>query len=288
VVRDLLREQRTYYHNVEGFGGGVFVQWEREHFRLDWVRANIEGGALIVVDEAQNLFGVRDAEALRFLSYHRHLGFDVWLVCQHRRMLHGDVLALVECEIRAKIGVRGVFVYQWAIGGEVFRTEVVRKEMRVFDAYRSFEFGGSSGVRSKTFLWACGGFALCVGIFALFLINLAPSPAGAGPSRQTAPLTPGVAGVREVSFCEEMDRIREWSPWCVVHVGNGFLRSTWGDVRHLVEVFPGYRLEQRGGRLKSVWLVGPGGEVEAQLGGLLCLRGFRFTPETSGTGEGHD
>lgn len=271
VVRDILRDSPDrYYHNVDGFRLGHPVRWGQDTFNEDWVREHVPAGSVLVLDEAQMLLGRKDAAFLRLLSYHRHLGIDVWLVCQNRRMLHGDYVALVEVEIRAKPRVGNMMVYQWSVAGESYRVEVIRVDSGVFDAYKSFEFGGASSHKSKMpyFIGLC--MVCAVGIFFLGLRSLSAG-VGPAPSRETAAATSPVRGgdVREDSFCEEMDRIREWSPWCVVHVGSGFLRSTWGEVRHLVEVFPGYRLEQRGGRLKSVWLVGIEGEVEAQLGGLL-------------------
>lgn len=54
----------------------------------DWLRPNWSGGVLYVIDEAHEFFNARKfstlgADALHYLSQHRHLGDDVMFITQH-------------------------------------------------------------------------------------------------------------------------------------------------------------------------------------------------------------
>lgn len=79
-------------------------------FLEDWAfehhKAGKESQSLLVIDEAGLMFNSRDYGSsdrktwLKFLSLHRHYGFDIILVSQHDRMIDRQARALVEYEVK--------------------------------------------------------------------------------------------------------------------------------------------------------------------------------------------
>ena len=134
VVYQLLRDSGRYYvfHNIAGLReamieDGQYIQrWDdipqffsktKQEEICKWVKEKYNRSTLIVIDEAQCWFGERNAEYRAWLSWHRHLGQDIWLVCQHYKMLHSDYYNLADYECRGKRGIAtGQFVYQYSVG----------------------------------------------------------------------------------------------------------------------------------------------------------------------------
>lgn len=73
--------------------------YAREHRKN---KSNIEGSFLLVIDEAQRIFNSRSYSSkdrldwITFFAEHRHLGFDVILICQNERMLDRQIRECVE------------------------------------------------------------------------------------------------------------------------------------------------------------------------------------------------
>lgn len=121
---------------------------------------------LVVIDEAQMVFGEKDVGLKGWLSWHRHIGQDIWLVAQHAKMIHQDYQVLVEYEVRAvRSVVLNMLVYQYRIGGETFKTARLRREARVFRAYRSFDQGEVSKPGFRMIIWLGVLLVLAVGGF---------------------------------------------------------------------------------------------------------------------------
>lgn len=215
VVYDIFKKEGAKYfvcHNIDGFRGaavpGGVVRTHEEVARALGVSvgelwtgavqkrlcelAQSEYGrpVLMVVDEAQLLFGEKNRSVLEWLSQHRHYGQDVWLVCQNIMMLDRKIQDLVEVEIRGKRGAAiGLFLYQWRINGETYHTDRRPKDKVVQAAYLS-AVGHNAVSRSKLlyFAVACVLACLCGGGWFLFgggfSLGVSPSIAGGPPAPQ--------------------------------------------------------------------------------------------------------
>lgn len=99
------RDYRDNYHfydfNEHMLEPGGLVAFSRDYFAG---RKVVEGGILLVVDEAQMFFNSRTwngrerMDWLSFFSYHRHYGYDVLLITQSDRMLDRQLRMLIEYE----------------------------------------------------------------------------------------------------------------------------------------------------------------------------------------------
>lgn len=74
--------------------------------------ANLQEGALVVVDEAQRIFramgsGAPVPDYLAYLEYHRHHAIDFVLMTQHPKLVHVNARALVGRHIHLRNGVLG-------------------------------------------------------------------------------------------------------------------------------------------------------------------------------------
>lgn len=172
------------WHNIDGLNAEAFPEpsvvrsipsdlrsWCQKSNQIEWAEACREKYGrpmLVVIDEAQMTFADKNDGLKGWLSWHRHLGQDIWLICQHSRMLHQDYFNLAEYEIRAvKSLVLNMLVYQYRMGGETFKTIRRRRDRKVFAAYRSFDQTEASKPSFKLVYWGVGLIVLCVGGFFL-------------------------------------------------------------------------------------------------------------------------
>lgn len=180
VVHELLRDSGRYFvfHNIDGLREsmieegryiqswvdipGFFTKAKQEEV-CKWAREKYDRSVLVIVDEAQMIFGDRNAELKAWLSWHRHLGQDIKLICQHYKMILSDYYNLCDYEIRGKRGfMTSRLVYQWGVNGETFKTDRLPINKATFAAYRSFVGGEVNKGRSKMMLYAAGACALAV------------------------------------------------------------------------------------------------------------------------------
>jgi len=156
----------TYWDNSE-FSPQKLTQYALEHHKI-----GKENQTLIVIDEAQILFNCRDFgvkgrnDWVKFMSLHRHLGFNLILITQCDRMIDKQIRALVEYEVRhRKLNNRGFggmlisltfkswFVaieYWYGMKGESAKLGMSfycysRRYGRIYDSYRMFSDMAASG-----------------------------------------------------------------------------------------------------------------------------------------------
>lgn len=188
VVHELLRDSGRYFvfHNIDGLREamieeGRFIQsWvdipdfftrKKQEEVCKWARDEYDRSVLVIVDEAQMWFADRNGEIKAWLSWHRHLGQDVKLICQHYKMIQQDFYNLCDYEIRGKRGfITSKMVYQWGVNGEVFKTDRLAVNKAVFAAYRSFVGGEVNKGRSKILYYAGGACVLAVAM-AVYVIG---------------------------------------------------------------------------------------------------------------------
>lgn len=122
-------------NNYKGYKGSyVFVSNARLspdyliNFSKDYFASHKfkEGSIYLLIDEAQLIFNSRDflrKDRLKWLSFftqHRHLGYNIILICQFDRMLDRQIRCLIEYEyIHRKVknfGWRGWFLSFWCLG----------------------------------------------------------------------------------------------------------------------------------------------------------------------------
>lgn len=171
------------WHNIAGLKPEVFPEphmikeipadlkaWGTKENQIEYADACKEKYGrpmLVVIDEAQMVFGEKNADLKAWLSWHRHLGQDIWLIAQHAKMLHQDYVVLAEYEVRAvKSMILNMLVYQFRVGGETFKTARRRKDTRVFQAYRSFDHGEVSKRGFNLLYWSIALGVLALGGFA--------------------------------------------------------------------------------------------------------------------------
>lgn len=187
VVHELLRDEGRYYvfHNIDGLKE---VLIEEGRYIEDWrtidgfltkskqeslscaVRERYGRSMLVIVDEAQMIMADKNSEIKAWLSWHRHLGQDVKIICQHYKMIASDLYNLADYEIRGKRGfVTNQFVYQWCVNGEVFKTDRLKKSKATFAAYKSFVGAEVTKGRSRLLALGIGGcvIAMAMGIYTI-------------------------------------------------------------------------------------------------------------------------
>lgn len=76
-------------------------RYAKEHHKV-----GKEGQTILIIDECAIMFNSRDWKMqdrmgwIKFFQLHRHMGFDVILICQHDRMLDRQIRAFIETEYK--------------------------------------------------------------------------------------------------------------------------------------------------------------------------------------------
>lgn len=101
---------------------------------------------LVIIDEAQKIFDSKfyDKDVFYLFQYHRHLGLDVFLLTQSRTTIARHLIPLCEYVIEAQPrskGLAGTFRYKFlSQKGQFLYHKVLKKDQKVFRAYKSFTF----------------------------------------------------------------------------------------------------------------------------------------------------
>lgn len=100
---------------------------------------------LVIIDEAQEWLSSISKGVKMWLSYHRHLAQDIWLVAHRAANIPAVYRSFIEIEYRAKsgsiIGIPGFFLYNRIIGGQRAGYCKEKKHQEVFAVYKSQESG---------------------------------------------------------------------------------------------------------------------------------------------------
>lgn len=214
------------YHNIAGLNPDKFPEpsmikqipddlktWCCKERQIEWadaVKQKYGRPMLVIIDEAQMVFGEKDSGLKGWLSWHRHLGQDIWLIAQHIKMIHMDYTNLAEYEIRAvRSMVLNMLVYQYRMGGETFKTMRKRRDQRVFKAYRSFDQNEASKTPFKLIWWGAAVCALAVGGFFLIQYQFSSKASEA----QAAVAKKGPIAVKESSKSNDAPGGKVKDPW---------------------------------------------------------------------------
>lgn len=154
-------------------------------------------GALVVVDEAQEVYRVRPAgmrvpSHVAALERHRHQGLDFVLVTQEPALLDSHVRRLVGRHIHIRATGLGRFLYEWPSVADApdknYRTAPVKTKWRlprsVFGAYRSASLHVRPVRRIPTGAWvllACVLIAFPVGWYGYQSVRAKMVPAAPVP-----------------------------------------------------------------------------------------------------------
>lgn len=158
-----------------------FVQYAYNHHKK-----GVEGQTIIVIDEAQLVFNCRDFgkkdrnDWVKFFTQHRHMGYDVYLICQNDRMIDKQIRVLAEYEILHRcvnnfktigfllrvLGKSFIAIERWygvkgsdgVVSKEIFFN---RKSLHIYDSYALFNIpvdqslvaGGDGGNREAVGPW---------------------------------------------------------------------------------------------------------------------------------------
>ena len=109
---------------------------------------------IIIIDECQNHFGgLKDNNKFFFFEYHRHLGMDLFLICQTISALPRRLVELSEFIIRAKSRVYTIAGFAYSLvgprNGEIISSIHLRPDQSVFKLYKSFNIDEDSKAKPK-------------------------------------------------------------------------------------------------------------------------------------------
>ena len=258
LAKPEIQNKYMIFHNIEGLklSGEYIKDWRtidgflskaKQEEITSYAKEKTGRPCLVIIDEAQLLFDKRNADLKAWLSWHRHLGQDIWLICQHFMMIDKDYNNLIEFECRAKKGVVvPFFLYHYMVQGEVFRKERIGKKDHVFNLYQSFEMGSVKKKGSKIVHYAVGGFVVAIVLAVAFFGWGVKSVFG-----KSAPLTAPALSRHEKRIEKPelkkpvlLEKDKDPSSWacCLVIGSKVALCDDEGRVADVEDALPGFRL----------------------------------------------
>lgn len=129
------------YCETEGMLVEDFFSKEYQIKFTEAVREKYSRNVLVVIDEAQEWFDKNKKNLKMWLSYHRHLNQEIWLVAHRSTNLPSIYRSFIEVEYRAKSGsilsIPGYFLYNRIVAGERVGYIFAKKKKEIFSLYRS-------------------------------------------------------------------------------------------------------------------------------------------------------
>jgi len=169
MVHDLEEEKKKYFviHNIDGLKEGYLAEGEGFNFLkyceeqkmevedffskeyqitlTEAVREKYGKNCLMIIDECHEWFDRNKKTLKMWLSYHRHLNQNIWLVAHRSSNLPSVYRSFIEVEYRAKFSsifaLPGFFIYNRILGGEAVGYTFAKKKQQVFKLYKSMAEG---------------------------------------------------------------------------------------------------------------------------------------------------
>lgn len=119
------------------------------------IREEYDRNILWIIEECDKIGFERTSPTVKeWLSMHRHLGQDIYLISQSKWNIAKDYMNLLEVEIQGKRGfVFDAFIYSWFSGGEKIATDRLPKKKDIYEKYTSFHIPELKKKRSKLLYW---------------------------------------------------------------------------------------------------------------------------------------
>jgi zona occludens toxin (predicted ATPase) len=168
MVYDLNDLHNKYYvvHNIDGLKEGFLgeygidfrkycemmnmevIDFFSKEYQIEFTKAvkeKYDRNCLVIIDEAHEWFDRNRKQLKMWLSYHRHINQEIWLVAHRSTNLPAVYRSYIETEYRAKSGsmlaLPGYFFYNRLLGGESAGYKFTKKKQKIFKLYKSQEKG---------------------------------------------------------------------------------------------------------------------------------------------------
>lgn len=167
---DLLKENLTELHTL-------YKQKVTDDILINRCKELNIYQTLFVIDEAHNIFDTEDKVLIWWLSYHRHLYHDIFLITQNLSLIKSKYKTFSEFFYKAKPTTvslnKNTFKYDVYINSRMSmnarsHTEKISKNEEVFNLYHSGDSVGSKNVLLKFYIFS--GFGLLFMFFIAYYI----------------------------------------------------------------------------------------------------------------------
>jgi zona occludens toxin len=163
----------------------------------------------LYIDEAQRYFNKPDSDTIYFFDYHGHYGVHIWLITQHEKKISFQITCHHEEEIRAAASSTNPFksfMYKKMQSGDQFGSLRLKREKRVFDAYKSFSAGDGKMPKSNMRYYVA---VLVVGgvLFWLLFFKVFAKSFGVGEDKEERPKPTIPAIHREITEVKHSDPV---------------------------------------------------------------------------------
>jgi len=194
MVAQLDRVRSKYFvvHNIDGLSAAYLgshgvnfveycaaqnmevVDFFSKDYQVEYTKAikdKYDLPVLVIIDEGHEWFSKRSKNLMMWLSYHRHLNQEIWLVAHRSTNIPSLYRSFIEIEYRAKsgrfLGIPGLFIYNKVLGGVPCGFTYEVKHQRIFAIYKSQN--GVDHIQKGSSVMLIVIFSLAAGLVGLFL-----------------------------------------------------------------------------------------------------------------------
>lgn len=196
------KELRTiYYYGIPELDlTKLTAKWVEFDTPDEWY--NLPDGSVIVMDEAQRVFGAQDGrkarpEKVARFETHRHQGFDIHLVTQHPSLIMSHVRKLVGKHINMYRPYGGKRLlrheYEFCIDSPEKRSQFklaqerrVKLDPKYFGVYKSATVH-THKFKIPNYVWYIPPLVLFIGIAGYYVLSLYTPSSAETPAKETAP-----------------------------------------------------------------------------------------------------
>ncbi len=195
MVAEAIKNKDEYYiiHNIVGFKTEVLGEYgfnwaeyiEKHNLTIEvffskeyqielasQIREKHKRSMLIIIDEAHEWFGHYCNALKMWLSYHRHLDQQIYIVAHASRNIPQMYRSFIECEYRAKsssiIFLPMFFFYNRVVAGQRVGYVLERKKKEIFDLYKSQDVNDKNIKQNKSLMVPILLVLSLVGVYGFF------------------------------------------------------------------------------------------------------------------------
>lgn len=147
----------------------VFLSLEYQESLCKRIHSEYDLRVLIVLDECYQFVGTTNTDQLKradvqtWLAQHRHLGQDIFLICQNPDQLYRPIRGLLFERIHAKKGkLLNFFLYDHYEGPQKIGSSKISARKDVFDCYSSFQINSAKVKTSKKLYYMIAACVLSI------------------------------------------------------------------------------------------------------------------------------
>lgn len=223
-----------HYGPESDFNPSDLFTYETQKQISEQIKEQYNKNVLWIIDECDKLGMDRvNRNHKEWLSMHRHLGQEIYLITQSRFNIAKDYMNLIEVEIQGKRGyIFQSFIYSWLASGEKFATDRIPKKKDVFEAYRSFHFAELKNKKSNIFKYLIILVLITIALLVYFFFFSLPT----GFKETKEKIKPESKNIEKTNE-NQVNNYQNQKPYTSDNIGKFYLAGTYKNIIYMTDQY---------------------------------------------------